>query len=391
MGIWPSPVDASDLDQLLGAGISSLDLTSGERSEVIRRYRLVGETLDEHWQTTTGENRVYAQGSFLLGTVTRKIHNDDDVDIDLVALRGLDKNSTSQVVLKEDTGCGLEKLALSTTSGFPALEESDRCWTLTYPQMHLDVLPAIPDPDGSDTGILITDRNVTRWQPTDPLEYARWFHEAGRLDREDRERLITAKGVDITEVPEWQRKTNLQLVIQVLKRHRDIHFTGRLDLRPSSIVITTIATLAYKSGDDLYGSLRTVAANMGDHVHFVNGHYVIENPALEDENFADYWDSEPWRPRELDRWIQALKRDIESVPAARGNQYVLERIGHILGPKAKAAGAQALGRPLVEARRAGNLRASTGNAMLNVGGGAVITSRAVPNHDFHGGGDQRQW
>lgn len=389
MSIAPSPIHASDVDRLLGAGISSLDLTPDERAMVIRRYNLVGETLDEHWQTTTGENQVYAQGSFLLGTVTRKIHNDDDVDIDLVALRGLDKNSTSQLALKVDTGRGLEKFALSPISGLPVLDESDRCWTLGYPQMHLDVLPAIPDPDGSGTGILITDMNVTLWQPTDPLQYASWFHESGRQDREDRERMITAKGVDITEVPEWQRKTNLQLVIQVLKRHRDIHFTGRLDLRPSSIVITTIATRAYKSGDDLYGSLRTVAANMADHVHFVDGHYVVENPVLPDENFADYWDSEPWRPRELGRWIEALKRDIESVPAVRGNHHVLDRIGQILGPKARLAGAEALGRPLVEARRSGNLRASAGNAMLNVGGAA--TSRAVPNHDFHGGRSQRPW
>lgn len=377
------PIYASDLDRLLGAGISSLDLSASERAMVISRYHSVGDTLDEHWQTTTGENQVYAQGSFLLGTVTRKIHNDDEVDIDLVALRGLDKSSTSQLALKIDTGHGLSKIVRETGSRFPVLEESDRCWTLGWPQMHLDVLPGIPNPDGSDTGVLITDTNVTRWQPTDPLAYARWFHDSARADRAERDRQITASGADIEEVPEWLRKTNLQLVIQVLKRHRDIHFTGRLHLRPSSIVITTIATRAYKSGDDLYGALRTVVANMTDHVLFVDGHYLIENPVLPEENFADYWESEPWRPRELGRWIDALKRDIVSIPEVRGNQHVLDRIGDVLGPKARLAGAQALGRQLVEARRSGNLRASASTAMLSTSGAAA--SPIVPNHDFYGG------
>jgi hypothetical protein len=383
MGSSSLPIYASDLDQLLGAGISSLDLSASERAMVIRRYHHVGDTLDAHWQTTTGENQVYAQGSFLLGTVTRKIHDDDDVDIDLVALRGLDKSSTSQLALKIDTGHGLSKIVREPESRFPVLEESDRCWTLDWPQMHLDVLPGIPNPDGSDTGVLITDMNVTQWQPTDPLAYARWFHDSAIADRAERDRQIVASGVEITEVPDWQRKTNLQLVVQVLKRHRDIYFTGRLHLRPSSIVITTIAALAYKSGDDLYGSLRTVAADMADHVQYVDGRYLVENPVLPEENFADYWDSEPWRPRELGRWIEALKSDIESIPAVRGNQHVLDRIGHVLGPKARLAGAQALGRPLVEARRSGNLRASASTAMLSTTGAAA--SPVVPNHDFYGG------
>lgn len=376
---------ASDLDLLLGAGVSSLDLTAHERAVVISRYHLVADALDSHWETTTGENQVYVQGSFLLGTVTRNIHKNDDVDIDLVAVRGIDKSSTSQLALKVDTGRGLTKVGNTPEASRPILDESDRCWTLGWPQMHLDVLPGIPDTDGSETGVLITDKKVTQWQPTDPLRYARWFHDAASRERAERSRLITASGVDISEVPEWQLKTNLQLVIQILKRHRDIYFTDRLHLRPSSIVITTIATHAYIPGNDLYGSLRAVAAGMADHIHYVDGRYVIANPVLPEENFADYWGSEPWRPRELSRWIEALKVDVESIPARRGNQHVLDRIGHVLGPKAQVASAQTFGRSMANARRSGALRTATGSATLSTSGNA--NSSLVPDHDFYGGFD----
>ncbi len=101
----------------------------------------------------------------------------------------------------------------------------------------MDVLPAIPDPDANPTGILLTDKKLTRWLTSDPIAYATWFR--ARMATEFLQRkaaLATEMRKSIEQVPDWQVKTTLQQLVQVLKVHRDLHF---LDDRPPSILITS--------------------------------------------------------------------------------------------------------------------------------------------------------
>lgn len=375
-----------DLDKVLGAGISSLDITEEERAQVVARYESLGQTLNEHWSESTADNRVYVQGSFALGTVTRKIHRNDDVDIDLVVVRGIQTSSTTQAELKADTGSGLRKFVASSRPK-ALLEESERCWTLKYPGMHMDVLPAVPDASsqrGSDDGILITDHDVRLWLRSDPLGYADWFRKVALKEVLAKEAFLAERGVDVADVPEWTRKTSLQLAVQTLKRHRDIYFTGRLDERPSSVIITTLAAHAYQPGGNLFDVLRTIASNLVDHIERSNGQHVIANPVMLEENFADCWISEPWRAAALFEWAEAVSQDINGIAARSGNDNVLKGVRTVLGENAALAGARALSYPHVAARRSGTLRAHHGSGTLAVGGPATAT-RPVRDHTFHGG------
>ncbi len=55
-------------------------------------------------------------------------------------------------------------------------EERKRCWTLFYrAAFHLDVLPAIPNPETLPSGILLTDKTLSHWQYSNPTAYASWF------------------------------------------------------------------------------------------------------------------------------------------------------------------------------------------------------------------------
>lgn len=376
-----------DLEKVLGAGISSLDITEKERAQVIARYEGVGQTLDEHWSDSTAANKVYVQGSFALGTVTRKIHRNDDVDIDLVVVRGIQRSSITQRDLKADTGAGLRKFAASSQPR-AVLDESERCWTLEYPGMHLDVLPAIPDvsPErGSDDGILITDHDVRSWLQSDPLGYADWFRKVALEEVLAKEAFLAERGgVDVADVPSWTRKTTLQLAVQALKRHRDIYFTGRLDERPSSVIITTLAARAYRPGGNLFDVMSAIASGLVDHIEVIDGHYVIANPVLLEENFADCWVREPWRASALFEWAEAVARDINGIAAQAGNDNVLKGVRLVLGENAALAGARALSRPHVDARRSGQLRTQNGFGTLTTAGAASAT-RLVRDHNFHGG------
>ncbi|QOD03049.1 nucleotidyltransferase [Pseudarthrobacter sp. BIM B-2242] len=378
-----------DLEKVLGAGISSLDISAEERAKVVARYNSLGQTLNEHWAESTAENRVYVQGSFALGTVTRRIHRNDDVDIDLVVVRGIQTSSTTQVALKADAGTGLRKF-VAASHPKALLAESERCWTLEYPGMHMDVLPAVPDASserGSDDGILITDHDVRSWLRSDPLGYANWFRDVARKEVMAKEAFLAERGVDVVDVPEWTRKTTLQLAVQALKRHRDIYFTGRLDHRPSSIIITTLAAHAYQLdqlGGNLFDVMRAIATNLVDHIEVINGQHVIANPVMPEENFADCWASEPWRASALFEWADAVSQDISGIAARSGNDNVLKGIRMVLGEHAALAGARALSYPHVEARRSGILRAQNGLGTLTVTGPASST-RPVKDHTFHGG------
>lgn len=375
-----------DLEKILGAGISSLDITAKEKALVTSRYEEAGAVLNEHWAESTANNQVYVQGSFALGTMTRKFHRNDDVDIDLVVLRGIQANSTTQADLKKDTGVGLQKFA-AASRGKPSLVESERCWTLEYSGMHMDVLPAVPDTSperGSDDGILITDHDVRSWQRSDPRGYAAWFKEVAREEVLLKEALLAKRGVDVDEVPDWTSKTTLQLAVQTLKRHRDIYFTDRLDKRPSSIVITTLAARAYQQGGSLFDVLRSIAGRFVEHIEVINGQYVIANPVMPEENFADCWANERWRAAALFEWAEAVSRDINEIAARSGNDNVLKGVEMVLGKSAAVAGARALSNPFFEARQAGNLRVENGAGTLAVAG-AISTTRSVRDHTFHGG------
>lgn len=375
-----------DLEKVLGASISTLDITEKERAQVIARYKDVGEVLDKHWSESTALNRVYVQGSFALGTVTRKIHRNDDVDIDLVVVRGIQSSSTTQVELKADTGAGLRKFAASSTPR-PELEESERCWTLEYPGMHLDVLPSIPDVTadrGTNEGILITDHDEKLWLRSDPLGYAKWFGDVALEEMRAEEALLAKRGVDVADVPTWTRKTTLQLAVQALKRHRDIYFTGRLDMRPSSVIITTLAARAYRPGGNLFDVMRSIASSLGEQIQVIDGHYVVANPVMPEENFADCWVRESWRAEALFEWVDVVARDIGAIAARAGNDQVLKSVSVVLGENAALAGARALGRPQVDARHSGQLRAQNGLGTLALGSTASAT-RPVRNHNFYGG------
>ena len=256
---------------------SVFDPTAAERELAIRRYQALGVELDEIWSATRGENRIFPQGSFRLGTVTRRMNGDIDIDIDCVAVRDIDRSSITQEELKEEVGLAVKAYARRPDSGRPIITESDRCWTLTWPGMHLDVLPAIPASAFLD-GLLITDKSVRAWQHSNPVGYANWFH--GRMAAEFREEEVRlAKALQVDDVPAWQVKTSLQRSVQALKRHRDLYFIDRPEHRPSSIVITTLAAKAYSGGGDLLDVLRDITRLMPSFIEYDDGRWFFPTPS----------------------------------------------------------------------------------------------------------------
>lgn len=367
------------LDRLLGDGLQALDITPTEHAHVTSHYIGLGNELDVHWSATQGHNVISPQGSFLLGTVVRNIHRNDDIDIDCVALRDIDKGSTTQAELKADVGVAARKYAAKPDSEYPAVSQCSRCWTLTWTGMHLDVLPAIPNREIGGTNILITDREVRRWLDSNPAGYAQWFRNRMR-DEFLAERLILAKKLEVEDVPDWRVKTTLQQAVQALKRHRDIYFGDRLGDRPPSIIITTLAALAYTGRGDLYDVLREITATMGAHLTRVDGKWVLPNPAQPAENFADSWTSDPRRAAVFFEWLDNAESTFENLGRRGGLDRTVPLLAEAFGDRFAMAAAQSLGSSVHRTSQNGKLQAVTGGALV-----AATAGRTVRKHGFAGG------
>lgn len=380
MTILQNSSAAGSLSSLIRDGLRSLDITVAEHDQVVAHYAGLGEMFADHWDHTRGDNVITPQGSFALGTVVRNIHRNDDIDLDAVAIRDIDRSSISQAALKADAGIPVDRYARSAKGGYPTVSECERCWTLHWNGMHLDLLPAIPNRvDGKD-GILITDKDVRQWLPSNPTGYADWF--AAQM-REALTAALEEKRMQIDDVPTWQVKTTLQQTVQALKRHRDIYFSEHLENRPSSIILTTLAARAYTGGDDLYDVLRTVTSQMGGLLEHRNGIWWVPNPVQPDENFADSWAKDPRRAAWFFEWLEAASYDFSGFGIKSGLDHTVPRFAAAFGDRFAKAASLGYSNIINTARTNQRMHVTIGGALAT--GPVLEHSRKVHRNGFAGG------
>lgn len=323
-------MNPADINELLEQNATALDIPEYIADEAVLRYEAVADWLAEQDSPLREYSpEIYPQGSFRLGTPIRPLGRGAEFDIDIVCRLAIPKDRTTQRELKRLVGDRLradEDLA-------KILKEKRRCWTLSYPQkFHLDVLPAIPDPEATEESILLTDKELTRWQHSNPIGYADWFFGCmPAVLEEERSRLAKTTGVDIEEVPRWRVRTPLQRAIQLLKRHRDLRFKSDDVNRPASILITTLAAQAYEQERDLYSALLGAARTMGSLIENRNGTWWVANPAHPEENFADKWNESPEEKDFFLRWLRTVQTDLGSALAATNKGAATEAVARAFG------------------------------------------------------------
>lgn len=199
-----------------------------------------------------------------------------------------------------------------------------------------------------EQSVSITDRTAPNfryisleWPASNPNGYADWFIGQMRTvfdARREYLRLVEAK-VDVAEIPTFRVRTPLQLGIQILKRHRDVYFAeSNTAGKPTSIVITTLAAMAYQQESTVVDALTRILDVMHQFiVQDANGRYLIPNPADPRENFADAWNDDQQRAVGFQEWLAAARADFARGLASDSAKDFAE----VLAPR--------LGRTLVEA------------------------------------------
>lgn len=324
---------------LLEAIVSDLEVPDSAYQRAIARHDSLGEWLDRSGSSIAKyKPRLHPQGSFRLGTAIKPIDPNCGYDVDQVCLLTLaSKDSHTQQQVKQLVLA--EVCAYAKAHNFEKpVRDGNRCATLEYAddpplRFHMDELPCVPESKAViallvDSGvpeqlaasaIAITDRRHAKfalitsdWYSSNPEGFAGYF--AGRMRPVAMARLRTLVErrlyASVDAVPEFEWKTPLQRVVQLLKRHRDIHFKQQPKRKPISMIITTAAAVTYAGETDLALALDRAADTML--LLAQSPGQKVWNPVNRAEDFTERWNRHPeLRLREaFCEWAVQLRHDV---------------------------------------------------------------------------------
>lgn len=343
-------VNRQQVSEALEKLAESVDIPPSKYREAVSHYTAVGEWLNADGSALKEHGpRIYPQGSFRIGTVVRPVKEgkEADYDIDLVCQLQTAQRDPTATEVKQMVGTRLKEHG---TYRSLLDEEGRRCWTLKYAEadavgFHLDALPALPqdprvvaelmhdgvEPSHARHAIAITERAANGrhfWVDggSNPEGFALWFEGINRVALarvapvqkrllfEGHKRLYAS----VQDVPDGLIRTPLQRAIQLLKRHRDVRFVGHKweDEKPISMIITTLATRAYRGEDDVAGAISGILTKIEDFaktgvLETRDGKWWVPNPVNRNENFAERWNSlGSHRAEAFFEWISWLQQDL---------------------------------------------------------------------------------
>lgn len=311
---------------------TSLDISPSVYKDAEEKYNAVGKWLADgeycliDKKICLKDGEIYAQGSMKIGTVVKPI-GQEEFDIDLVFF-------TPNICIKDISPEKLKKLIgdrlKSENSRYKdKVTPTNRGWCINYSnKFHLDITPSLDKIDEPhNNSELVADKKLETYMSSNPKDYAQWIEtislkipiieETQRLFKSDlfMDSLFIANESDvtITELPEHtQTKLLLKRFIQIFKRHRSEIYKNKRDEekkhKPSSIIITTLTTQSYLycierfSYDNEYDLMLDILKFMPEFINNRENDFWIENPTVNDENFAEKWNERPIRKKHFDTW-----------------------------------------------------------------------------------------
>ena len=306
---------------------------------------------------------VYLHGSGGLGTTIKPIGR-MEFDIDLICLLLGVSRSTDPAAVKAAVGRRLREHGRYAQ----ILQEKKRCWRLNYAgEFHLDLSPTIANTLCPNGGELVPDSALSSWHPTNPRGYRKLFERRAALTPRIVKRFADSQNrAEAEPFPATLTLENvLNRIVQILKRHRDVHFLDvREDVAPISIIITTLAMRGYEAvvlrevyEDELDVLIATVRA-MPQFIErpLIDGRpaYAVWNETTQGENFADRWNREPERAEAFFGWHAKALEDLEVLRDTSG----LDRVRNRMEAGFGQAGVRVMNRHedrLSEARKSGQL------------------------------------
>lgn len=301
-----------NIDKMLRKIAKEIEISKTEYEKAVKSYNAVGTFIDNN--IPQYDIKVVPQGSFRLGTVIKPITDKDEYDIDLVAI--IDHKFLNAKELKNIVGDALK----SSDRYSEKLVEGKRCWTIEYSESskyHMDILPTMmSDTYSTNKELTMThkedEKSDYEFRQTNPEAYYDWFVERMEEERKRlKEEYAVRNKLEIVDVPDYEIKTTLQVAIQIIKRYRDIKFKETPDIKPISIILTTLIAKVYTGKESVYELIEKFSKEYMRHIEKdENGNIIIKNPVNENENFADKWQKHPERRKAFFKFMTELEQDL---------------------------------------------------------------------------------
>lgn len=334
----------SEIYSILDEICQDLDLTQSQTESARTSYEAVAEWVSASDNPVLRRIDLYAHGSTGLGTSVKPLGR-EDFDVDVICRVQEFAAWRPPADVKKIVGDRLRENARYAAM----LEEKKRCWRLNYArEFHLDISPTIPNPNCANGGELVPDKNLREFKPTNPSGYRLLFERRAAMRPQLKiEKALATEDLraNIEPFPAAMRaKGILRRTVQLLKRHRDIHFASiEADVAPISILLTTLAAQAYEYCVNSFTfdtELDVVIAVIRMMPHFIDRPfvggkriYVVANETTIGENFAERWNTEPARPVAFYAWHGKVLSDFEKLPGIEGMDLITEELAATYGDR----------------------------------------------------------
>lgn len=325
--------DEGELLKLLNSVLEHIAIDEENIKEAEKKYQEIAKHLQNHLDTISPE--IKTQGSARIKTIITGIGN-SNFDIDSFS------RSTCIKGLEEYPMEFFDKYSDTLRIKYPTAENKNRCIKIPMNGLpfYIELTPIVE----LDHGLLyVVDRETQSWKRSDPDKYADWFEACCRSS------MIRHALTDSVEpIPDQHidKADILRKAVRLLKRHRDYFYYKNKNLAPAdkpiSCIITTLAAMAYVGLQEiyLYGGqvneverLLNVIRLMPKLIEKSGSSWVVQNPTIEGENFAEKWNKHPERKDAFFNWIDQLEKDIVKILESANDERLLKKsIADAFGP-----------------------------------------------------------
>ncbi len=298
------------LDILLADVTIRIQLSRTNYDKAVKRYETINEWIER--DDSLLKDRVqlfYPQGSMAIGaTIASKLRT-DEFDIDVVAQLALPPN----VWPHEPLDLLFEAIRGEPGSRYYEMtKRRTRCVTVDYSDdMHIDVTPVIRrwgTPERESW--IFHDRPEAPQEPgkkliANPYGFAEWFKNNTPMDQDfadifekyasEHERMVILAEAESDPVPPQEppfRKSKAVIVLQLLKRWRNVQYDTRSGRKPPSILIAKLVADAANHTEYLSEELLHQARHMLSkfrHWHDAGCFIHVANPVCKEDVLTDRW------------------------------------------------------------------------------------------------------
>ena len=404
------------IDFLLAEIVIRLQLSRTAYQEADGHCRAIQSWIAREESPLRGRVRTfYPQGSMAIQATVASRLSTDEHDLDIVAELDLHEGVSPEIPLQ---------LLFEAIKGMPGSRYWDmtrrhrRCVTVEYRNMHLDITPSVPRLSRPARESFIFDhpqhsaRQDARRIIANPYGFAEWFKSRIRIDRTfadtfaqqllDYESAIQAQASSESTVPKQEPvedKSISTIVLQLLKRWRNLKYEPRLGRRPPSVMLSTMVVDAHVTETSLLEALTTCTHHICDRFIAASNQGIlirVTNPVCKADCFTDRW---PETVKDQELFLSDLK-DLVSQLQKLGKGLPLDQIQTVLtslfGESPTRGVIEAFNRRSGDRIQGGRSRHDLGAGGFAISGTAVPRqatgrgSRQTPRHTFYGSEDWKR-